>query len=148
MGIRVHRLREYDLDRVRRNNEGDCLRVLVYDTGRIDLEAPIWMSVEQREEFIQFFRERLQDVKLKDVEEPDREFRRRVTESKPWSVDEYLTLLTSATNEKIAGELGRSDMSVIMKRGEFPAAFYAWLKRKRYSTPATREMVQEYLEEE
>lgn len=49
------------------------MKILVYDTGHVDLEAPIHMTDRQREEFIEFFKKFFQnDVEVTNIEEvPD-----------------------------------------------------------------------------
>lgn len=124
------------------------MRVYVYDSGRVDFEAPIWMTDEQREEFIQFFKKTVRDVEVKDVEEAKGVFGSEDAEYREWTVDDYYELLSSDPNAVVARKLRRTEMSIVMKRGEFVPEFYVWLKAKGYTLPASKKMVGEYLKED
>lgn len=112
----------------------------------VDLEAPIQMTEEQREKFINFFENMFSNVEINEVIEPDRG-PPGSGEHIRWTVDHYLALLKPGNNEEIAKEIGRSDMSIRMQRGFFVPDFLSWMNKKGYSAPYTRKMIQEYLEE-
>ncbi len=121
------------------------MKIFVSKT-HIDLEAPIQMTEEQLEKFIDFFEKLFSDVEINEVMEPDRE-PPGSGERIPWTVDHYMALLKPGNNEEIAMEIGRSDMSVRMQRGSFVPEFISWMNKKGYSAPYTKKMINEYLEE-
>ncbi len=127
---------------------GILLRIVFADNGLVDFGEPIWMSDGQREGLVRFMEGLLDHTP--DVV-PVREKERRgpgLTEGKKdWTIDEYCELLSPSSNATVAKRLGRSGMGVRMKRGDFVPSFLAWLKRKGYTLPATKELVTQFFEE-
>ncbi|KXB00510.1 hypothetical protein AKJ41_04005 [candidate division MSBL1 archaeon SCGC-AAA259O05] len=121
------------------------VKVFVTPDERVDLEAPIQMTEEQRRKFNHFFEERFDRVTIEEVKE----------ESPPgpkggvgkWTLDHYSLLLGSKDNEEIAEEIGKSEMSVRMKRGSFVPDFMAWAKEKGYAQTRDKDVIKEFFEE-
>jgi hypothetical protein len=115
----------------------------------IDLEAPIQMTKMQQEKFIEFLQKMFPDISVVyDFLEasktmPDDMERTHIA----WTIDDYLTLLEPKSNEDIEEKLGRTEMSVKMKRGAFVPDFYSWMSSKGYTPPMTKEIVEEFLKE-
>jgi hypothetical protein len=124
---------------------GFDMKICVSQT-HVDLEAPIQMTDEQYGTFIDFFTDMFEDVEIKEVIEAERGPPGHGEHIK-WTVDDYLALLKPDDNIEIANAIGRSDMSIRMKRGSFIPEFLSWMNKKSYSEPYTREMIEEYLEE-
>ncbi len=89
----------------------------------VDFEAPIWMSENQRVKFIAFFKNLFSETKVINIKEPEKKVRYSERRIKHWSPKEYSLLFTPKTNEELAEELGRSEMSVNMQRAEFLPEF-------------------------
>ena len=121
------------------------MKIYVSQT-HVDLEAPIQMTEKQLEGFKNFFENMFKEVEIRDVEEADRAPPGSGERSR-WTADDYLALLKPDNNTEIAGELGRSDMSIRMQRGSFVPDFLSWMNKKGHSVPYTREMIEEYIEE-
>ena len=114
----------------------------------IDLEAPIQMNEVQQEKLIEFMQKMFPYI---EVEYDVREAKKRMPdyiERTPikWTIDDYMALLGSESNEEICEKLDRTDMSVVMKRGAFNADFYCWMNSRGYSSPITKQMIEEFLE--
>ena len=115
----------------------------------VDLEAPIQMTGVQQEKFIEFLQNMFPDIGvIYDYPEavktmPEDMTRNHIT----WEIDDYLILLEPISNEDVEEQLGRSEMSVKMKRGLFVPDFYSWMSSKGYTPPITKEMVEKFVEE-
>lgn len=115
----------------------------------IDLEAPIQMTGVQQEKFIEFLQNMFPDISVVyDFQEasktmPDDMKRTHIA----WTIDDYLTLLEPISNEDVEEQLGRTEMSVKMRRGSFVPDFYSWMSSKGYTPPITKEMVEKFVEE-
>lgn len=115
----------------------------------IDLEAPIQMTEVQQDKFIKFLQKMIPDISVVyDFPEaikamPDDMKRNHIT----WEIDDYLTLLEPISNEDVEEKLGRTEMSVKMRRGAFVPDFYSWMSSKGYTSPITKEIVEEFIEE-
>ena len=117
------------------------VKLLVYDSGVVDLEAPILMTEEQRKKFIDFFEENVSDVSVKEVEEPIKNMGEREYSWKSWSIGEYTQLLGPATNEELSNTMSRSIMSVQMQRGAFVPNFISWCKKNRHDIPQGNDLL-------
>lgn len=114
-----------------------------------DLEAPIQMTEIQLEKFIECMQKMFPyigvDYGIREASKVMPDYRDRPHIK--WSIDDYLTLLEPKSNEEIEEKLGRTEMSVKMKRGAFVPDFYSWMSSMGYISPITKEMVEEFLEE-
>tara|TARA_Y100000310_G_C20683511_1_gene817543 strand:+ start:2717 stop:3346 length:630 start_codon:yes stop_codon:yes gene_type:complete len=106
------------------------MKILIGDKGNIDFDSPVKMSDEQQKRFIEFLHSMFKVVK---VEKTD-EFRtERIGDKffmKEWTSEEYATLLEIENTDKVAEMLGRTWMSVDIKRGGFIPDFLAWTSQK------------------
>jgi len=115
----------------------------------IDLEAPIQMTGLQQEKFIEFLQNMFSDVSVyHDYPEAVKTMPEDMTKNHvTWEIDDYLALLEPISNAAVEEQLGRSEMSVKMKRGAFVPYFYSWMSSKGYIPPITKEMVEKFIEE-
>lgn len=116
----------------------------------VDLEAPIQMNEVQQERLIGFMKKIFPHIEVAyDV----REAKRKTPEDPPdrtnikWTIDDYMALLGPESNDEMCGKLDRTYMSIVMKRGAFNADLYCWMSSKGYSSPISKQMVKEFLEE-
>lgn len=110
------------------------MKILLYASGFVDLEAPINMTQEQFDVFSDFFNENFPNVEFVPKKEAVKKFGSKESEHKEWTLDDYLLLLEPVSNEILSPRMGRTDMSIRMKRGEFVPDFFAWMKEKGYLT--------------
>lgn len=114
----------------------------------IDFEAPIQMTQTQLEKFIKFMEGMYPDIEVVyGVEEKTKEMGDIERTFTKWTVDDYLSILESDSNEKIENKTEKSEMAIKIKRGSFIPDFFSWIKSKGYSPPITKKMIKEYLKE-
>lgn len=107
------------------------MRILRGDNMNVDFEYPIELSKEQKQRFFNFLRDKFYFVS----EEETEYFRtKRMGESlfmKEWAPEE-LTLLfkIDVVNDEVSKKLGRTWMSIDMKRGMFIPEILAEAKKK------------------
>lgn len=123
------------------------MKILLHSSGHVDLEAPISMTAEQFAVFSAFFRDNFPGIEFVDRIEKIKNTGSRDGESKDWTLEEYLILLGPLHNSEIAVKLGRTDMSVKMKRGQFVPDFFVWMKKKGYSLPVETKIISNYFRE-
>lgn len=123
------------------------MKILVNIDGHVDLEAPIQMTDEQREKFIEFFKKMFSGVETGKVREKTKSMGERDIAPKKWTIDELHLLVGPDNNQILAEKMGRTTMSVGMERGHFVPEFMTWAKSKGYTFPVKKEMVREFMEE-
>jgi hypothetical protein len=123
------------------------VRILVNVEGYVDFEAPVQMTDEQGEKFISFLKGIFPDLKTREVKEKTKSVGGREFSPKKWSVDECYLLLSPDFNAVLGDKMSRSEMSVRMERGHFVPEFLCWAKKKGYSFPVSKKVVQEFIEE-
>ena len=122
--------------------------VLFDAEGYVDFEAPVQMNDNQRRKFISFTKGMFPDVEVVEgVIEKTKEWGEREPTPKKWDVNELLRLFGPEGNKRLARELDREEMGVIMKRGQFVNELTMWAKRKGYAFPPTKGMIEEFLSE-
>ncbi|MFH1828719.1 MAG: hypothetical protein ABH824_05675 [Nanoarchaeota archaeon] len=108
------------------------MKILIGDKGNIDFESPVNMDKDQKEKFIEFLESMFEVVK---VQETDSFRDERIGDKffmKAWALEEYQALLNiENTTDKVAEILGRSWMSVDIKRGGFIPDFLAWTSENK-----------------
>jgi hypothetical protein len=121
---------------------------IVYKNKYVDFEAPIFMSEEQRKKFITFMTKLFPNkVVVTDTAEKKKLVGNREAVSKNWTAEDLFLLLGSEDNQYISDTLGRSKMSIIMKRGTFVPDFMVWAKKKGYAVTQNKKMLKEFLNE-
>lgn len=107
---------------------------LIYGEWGIDLEAPVYMSEQQRKKFIKFMQGLLPSIKIKNVREKEKPG--PGGRGKPWTKDELELLLKTDDNKTLVRKLGRKEMSIGMGRAELQPKFFGWAERNGYVIPA------------
>ncbi len=106
------------------------MKVLVGNNGNIDLDGPVEMNRKQRKAFFELMRDMFAVVQ----EEKSNVVRFERLGNKmflrQWEPEEYALLLEIEDTKIISEKLGRSWMSVDIKRGEFFSNFMIWVQRK------------------
>lgn len=115
----------------------------------IDLEAPIQMNEVQQERLIEFMKKIFPHIEVAyDAREAKRKKPDDINRTPvKWTIDDYMALLGPESNDEICEKLDRTYMSIVMKRGAFNADLYCWMSSKSYSSPISKQMVKEFLEE-
>lgn len=124
------------------------MKILIKD-NLVDFEAPIYACEEYRKKVMGFFKENFSDMGFKEVSEPKRTYKDKVTKKQhKWTAKDYLKLFSTESNEEIAEEIGlQTAMGPQVKRGTFIMNFLKWKKEKGIKLPLTQELIQKYLEE-
>ncbi len=125
------------------------MKVLIGSEGRFDFGAPLILSDEQRAKLLDFLRKEFEPVEI----EFSDEFREERLGDKPrfmaeWSKKEYAMLLLPRGNEYLEDKMGRTWMSIVMKRKDFLPDFETWLRANSLSiSQANEELIGKYLDE-
>ena len=124
------------------------LKIIYYDSGLVDLEAPIAMTKDQREKFIEFFEKTLENISIRRVEEPRKKMGSRESTMRSWTIEERAQLLSPASNEELASSLKRTKMAIVMQRGGFVPNFVSWCKKNKHELPEGNDLLKliEYYE--
>lgn len=126
------------------------MKILLGDKGHIDFENPVKMTVQQKEQFIQFLKSLFDVVQVEDAKQlrikrlGDKFFMQE------WTLEEYELLLhMQETTEEIAEKLGRTWMSVDIKRGWFISQFLAWSEEKKRDPfkDDAKDLIKEFLKD-
>jgi hypothetical protein len=106
------------------------VKIIVSEDGGVDFATPIYVSEQKANKIIDFLRALVGDIEVQHVEEPHISYDRGPSSSKRWTREEYLELLKASSSEELEEKLGRSDMSIGMRRGDFLPLYLEWLRRK------------------
>lgn len=128
------------------------MKILVGDKGNIDFDAPVPMTKEQQDSFIELMKSLFDPDVVKIVN--TNEFRvDRIGDhlfQREWTAGELVKLLDihSDTNE-VSEKLGRTWMSVVIKRGEVIPDLIKWTNIKGYDLAKgdIRKIIEEYLQD-
>ncbi len=124
---------------------------LVAESGNVDFDGPVELNAEERARFLALLK-RTFDSRVVE-EETESEIRTdRIGDRafvRPWTATEYAILLEPVGTEEMSRRLGRSWMSVVMKRGEFYGPFLEWAnaKGRNLLKGDVEELIKEYLAE-
>jgi len=105
------------------------MEILIGDKGNLDFNAPIKVTEIQKYEIIKFFESVYKVVEIEKAEEFRTE---RIGDKffpREWTEKEYEILFEIENTEKVSEMLGRSWMSVDIRRGIFLPDFLEWGKR-------------------
>ena len=106
------------------------MKILIGDRDGVDFDTPIKVKEKQKKEIIKFLKNMFKVV----VVENTTSFRTERMGDKffmrEWTPDEYAVLLEIEDTNKVAEMLGRSWMSVNIKRGDFIPDFLTWTRKK------------------
>jgi len=125
------------------------MKLLIGDKGNVDFDSPVTMNEAQRKKFIDFLKNMFKVVKIEEIDTfrteriGDKFFMRE------WTSEEYATLLELENTNKVAEMLGRSWMSVDIKRGAFIPDFLAWTSQKGKDPlkDDVKELIKEFMKE-
>jgi hypothetical protein len=125
------------------------MKILLGDKGHFDFDGPILMSPEQKKDFEKMMRELFTVIQFEQGEH----FRvKRLGDkifTRPWALDELRCLLEIKDINTVCRELGRSWMSVDIKRGEFMPDFMSWAYEngRDIIQGDTRNLIEEYIKD-
>lgn len=128
------------------------MKILVGDKGNIDFDAPVPMTKEQQNSFIELMKS-LFDPDVIKIVKPNQFRVDRIGDHlflREWTAEELVKLLDvhSDTNE-VSVTLGRTWMSVVIKRGEVIPDLIKWTNIKGYDLASgdIKKIIEEYLQE-
>ena len=126
------------------------MKVYYNKFGKVDFQAPVYMDEDYFNKFCKFLSELLKEkVDVIQTKEKERWVGETEKHPKKWTTKELLLLLSPMNNDELGSQLKRSDMSILMKRGEFVPAFMSWAKKKGYKTAdITVTVINKFLEEQ
>lgn len=124
------------------------MKILIYKSGHVDLEAPINMTQDQFDIFTKFFENYFHNVEYAEKIEATKKAGTGEGEHKDWTLEDYLTLLEPIDNLSLATKMDRTEMGIRMKRGQFVFDFLAWMKKKGYSLPVNKAIIKEFFGEQ
>lgn len=108
------------------------MKILMGDKGHIDFDEAILMTPEQRERFIEMMRDLFSVIQLENTDKFRLERLGDKIFARNWTNAELKYLLEIKDLDTICEGLGRSWMSVDIKRGEFIPLFMTWAHEKGY----------------
>ena len=125
------------------------MKIYIGDKGNVDFDAPIKVTDEQAQKIINFFKKLYREdiVKIDTSSEfrsdrlGDKLFQRR------WNTEEYVALLElDKDTDELSEELGRTWMSIDIKRGEWIPKFLSWARvnNKNFIEGNIKEIIKEY----
>ncbi|MFH0714497.1 MAG: hypothetical protein V1847_01645 [Candidatus Diapherotrites archaeon] len=123
------------------------MKILIGEKGEVDFDAPVNMSKEQFDRFVEFFKDLNFEVEVEkrvDVEKVQGE---RERNPKKWTLDDYLVLITPMPLEEKKKKLGRSSMGIWMKMAEIIPKFSSWALEKGVKPPYSPTTIDRFLNE-
>lgn len=125
------------------------MKILIGDNGHYDFDRPILMSPEQKQGFEKMMRKLFSVVQFEESEEYRYERLGDRIFARTWTTDELRCLLDFIDLNNVCKELGRSWMSVDIKRGEFIPDFMSWAHEKGYDILKgnIKNLIEEFMEE-
>ncbi len=123
--------------------------IMIGDRQNVDFDAPVELTPQQKEEFVSLLKSIFDVVEEVTSDEVrldrlgDKNFSKGLSES------ELESLLSDSTTEELTQKLGRSWMSVDIKRGWFVQYFLEWLGKKKLTMTKQnlRSLVSQFLKE-
>jgi len=110
------------------------VKILIGDKEYVDFEKPIEMSKKQKEEFIKLLKSIFSPslVKEEHIQKTFRDWRigERKKYPREWLPEEYDILLSSGSHEEAARKIGRSQMAVFIKDGEWRPKLIRYCEQK------------------
>jgi hypothetical protein len=125
------------------------IELLIGNVGNIDFGGAIELDSKTRDKILEF----LNTIYLVIEKEPMREVRNeRLGDKlfvKKWTELELEYLLSDLTTEELSEKLGRTWMSVDIKRGQFYPKFLMWCDEKGHNiiTSNTKDLIKEFMKE-
>lgn len=125
------------------------MNILLGSYGKLDFDAPVPMTNEQREKFLEFMKTEFEPLEVKF----DDDFRTDRLGDKArfmsyWTKKEYAMLLVPRGNDYLEDKMARTWMSIVMKRMTFLPDFETWLnKNGLHLKEANEDSIDKYLKE-
>ena len=116
---------------------------IISNDGKIDFEAPIYMTDEQRLRFIKRIKQIFENVKILQVREQVKEMGELERHPKKWKIKDLVLAASALSNEEVAKRTGREIFSVQMKRGSWLMELQTWA-RKRGLSEITEDDIKEF----
>lgn len=111
------------------------MKILVGNKGNVDFDEPIKLSPEQFSKFIKLMNKLFAIVEIEKRNKPrNARLGERIRFKRCWTEEELKLLLEIGNNKTVAEKLGRTWMSVNIKRGEWIPTFMKWTEDKGYDT--------------
>ena len=116
--------------------------------GLIDLQTPIHVTDEQKQQIIAYFNKNFPNIEVMTIPELTKESSSRSNlKENNWTWKEYFDLLLTMDSELMVKKTGRSELSIRMKMGEVIPAFLSWLKEKGLENQIDEENIGRFLKE-
>ena len=126
------------------------MRILIGDKDHVDFDSPVKMTEKQMDKFIDFMKSIFSVVK----KEPCDKFRTDRIGDKlffcEWDPDELKLLWEIKDNDHLCQDLGRTWMSVDIKRGDFYQPFMKWINEAGHDLAKedVKKLIEEFLKEQ
>lgn len=120
--------------------------ILYSSDGRVDLKAPIFVTGEQREIIVSYFKKNFPEIEVEDIVELHKSTSRPPgNKVNNWKFGEYVDLLRFSDLNKFVGKTGHSEFAVKIKLGDILPDFLKWIKAKGYENKVNDELIYEFL---
>ena len=107
------------------------MKILIGSNWNIDFDGPIEMNPEQYQKFISYMNKTYKVVQIEEADELRAERMGSKLFFKNWEFEElYYILDPTLTTDELTEMLGRTWMSINIKRGWYMAAFNRWCMQK------------------
>ena len=125
------------------------MRILVGDKGNVDFDEPIKATEEQKKAIVDFLKSIFRVVQLENVDYHRTERIGAKLFQRIWFPEEYSILLEAEDTYKVAEMLGRSWMSIDIKRGDFIPEFLQWAheRGKDIIQGNNKDLIEEFMKE-
>jgi len=125
------------------------MRIFIGDKGNVDFDWPVKMTLQQINEFVAFMKEQFAVVEKESNDNIRPERLGDKFFGRNWSRDELKLLLQAEETYETSVKLGRSWMSVDIKRGEFIPQFMIWADSKGHDIVKadTKKLIEEFMAE-
>lgn len=125
------------------------MKILIGDKDHIDFDEAVLMTPEQREKFIEMMKELFSVIQLESTDKFRLERLGDKIFARNWTTDELKYLLEIEDIYTICEGLGRSWMSVDIKRGEFIPLFMTWAHERGYDIVRgdTKSLIEKFIED-
>lgn len=126
------------------------MKILIGNNGNVDLDGPVEMNEEQYQRFLSFMKSIFEVLSEAEPESIERDRLGERLFMKPWEDEEYTYILDpTLTTEELTKMLGRTWMSINIKRGWYMADFNRWCreKGKQVLREDSRDLITQFIKE-
>jgi hypothetical protein len=116
--------------------------------GRVDFDAPVYFTDDQREKFLAYMRTLApSQAEVRNVAEPEKTYKRDAQGNLGrWKPEELVLVVSGHTKEEIMAKTGRTDMAVQAHLGWFPQEFFHWARSQGLGEKTLIEQVRAFVE--